>query len=332
MAEVGKLRKLGVVLAACWAGPGAIWCAVSLDDWLGPEGIVVAIALIVVAVPWTVLPVAVSLCGLRASHASGARWRVIAVWAGLGCAGVALEIALLRTIGAQTGVPLPSWEGRLWIGYATVGVLMIALLWRIGRDRLPVPSPGFVWRHARGAGLALAGALVIVSVSAPAFIAAEVTDLESVHHVNRGETVTMNLAPGSYDLDGGSDPAGGYSGNASDFSVTGAQGQVAVRTVPFELSGGDWGRMFLDVGDLTPAAYFTVTEPGAYRVSVAPDNDDFVNNALVSDPYGAVLARTGPWAAGMLASLGVLAACWGRIRRTQRVALACSPLKDQRPL
>jgi hypothetical protein len=75
------------------------------------------------------------------------------------------------------------------------------------------------------------------------------------------------------------------------------------------------------VGNTTPAAYFTIAEPGTYRVSVAPNNDDYVTVALVSDPNGAVLARTAPWAAGMLAALGVMVVCWGRIRRAQRTAL-----------
>jgi len=92
-----------------------------------------------------------------------------------------------------------------------------------------------------------------------------------------------------------------------------------VRAFPVEVPAGDWGRLFLDVGELTPAAYFTITKAGTYRVSVRP-NDDFVAEGLVSDPYGTVLARTGPWAAGMLTALGAVVACWIRIRRVQRGA------------
>ncbi|HEX3958238.1 MAG TPA: hypothetical protein VHZ03_16655 [Trebonia sp.] len=65
--------------------------------------------------------------------------------------------------------------------------------------------------------------------------------------------------------------------------------------------------------------------------SVAPNNDDLVTAALVCDPYGAVLARTASWAVGMLAALGVMVVCWGRIRRAQRAALLPGPLALHRP-
>ncbi len=327
MAEVGKLEKFSAVLAVCWAVPGTIYCAFSFDGWLGPEvssfGFFLVLLLPLVLL-WLASPIAVALFSIRAGRASGAGWRVIGAWTGLACIGVALDIALLRAIRPWTGAPLPSWERLLWIGYAIAGLAMIALPRWVGRRRLPLPSPGLVWRDSRNAGLAFAGALPILAVSVPSFIAAEIYDLGSVHRVDAGTTAAMRLEPGSYDLDVGQGPAGDYSASPAIFSVTGGRGPVAVRAVPSQLSAGDWGQMFLDVGNAMPTASFTITEPGTYRVSVASNDQEgeyLISGALVADPYGVVLARTAPWAIAIVASLGVMAACWGSIRRAQRAAL-----------
>jgi hypothetical protein len=74
------------------------------------------------------------------------------------------------------------------------------------------------------------------------------------------------------------------------------------------------GTAFLNASSFAPAEAFDIEAPGRYRISLhSPESDLWV--VLVSVPYGTVLARTAPWAAGIVGALALMTGCLIRLRR-----------------
>lgn len=323
-------RLPAVAQIAIWAEIETIAAARFYDGWAGWIGsntslgwLLAGLALeflgLIVGPAWLV---AMTITGILRARAAGAGWRAITAWGTLAAAGAALEAGLWRGIGySPGGVPRPAGQAMLWAGFAAVGVGAIIVATRPWRVRPSVRSLRLAWRSDRAACLTLAGALLVLAVCAPALAETELANVRSVHTLQTGQQVTLWLEPGVYDLgqDSWSETA-----DPSSFSVAGDQGAVPVTALRGSEALADLGTTFLNVGTFGPAETFDIRTPGRYRVLfLTPDPE--TPTAFLSDPYGAVLTRTAPWAAGIAGALAVLAGGLIRLRGTRRPPADASP-------
>jgi hypothetical protein len=134
-------------LVACYTGLGAAGCAymfyastlpvVIADDWgaqvpawLGAPATVLNLLL---AWPWTALPVALQIAGFV--HLRRASWRWLDTWTGAVAAGLALEALVISGFGYHYPSPVYVGPGIVsWVslaeslGFAALGVAMMAIL------------------------------------------------------------------------------------------------------------------------------------------------------------------------------------------------------------
>jgi hypothetical protein len=156
-------RRLSLVFAACWAIPGAGFCALAFcggfapsqpfapdPAWLtGPAGALLAVLGVACAFLWLILPVSLLVVGigqLRATTPRRLRWS--AIWAGAVVAGIALDPLVLWAIKTSYASDGFQWTWlTATVGFLAVGVAMTAILISAPRSsantssavRLPVP-------------------------------------------------------------------------------------------------------------------------------------------------------------------------------------------------
>jgi len=137
-------RRISLILVACWALPGAGFCALAFlggfapsqpfandPAWMaGPAGAVLAVLEVAYAFFWLSLPVTLLVVGigqLRATTPGG--WRWTAMWTGAVVAGIALD-----PLGLWAANTTYSSDGFQWtwltatLGYLAVGTAMTEIL------------------------------------------------------------------------------------------------------------------------------------------------------------------------------------------------------------
>jgi hypothetical protein len=165
-----------------------------------------------------------------------------------------------------------------------------------------------------------AAALAVALISAAAFTFFEVSGLRTVHAVNPGQPTAVLLAPGTYTID--EDPTDYQLGDVAEFHVAGPGGRVTLTSLRHGLSPSDVGAPFLDVGETSPVARFTVARPATYQFSLPVFNPQYP--FYVSEPFTVAATRNLPCALILLAALGT-AAVTGTITRSRRRASTPRP-------
>jgi hypothetical protein len=317
--ERSRTRGVVVVAALCWSVAGMAFCVHYFVGWIALGSGVGFVAGLLLALAGTVgCPVAllfICVGGISICRAAQGRY-VMIIWIFLTSMGIALQVALWRGLMPwPTGTPRPLWQTALWAGFAVVGLAMVAVLTEPWRLRISAENLELTWREAKGISLAFMGASLLLVTCLAGFAAVEQRNLSSVHQIHAGRESVLRLRPGVYNFD--QDPGTGSERNTEAFSVIGPDGPVAVSPLSGEMRIGDLGGVFLKTGRYAPAANFIITKPGAYRVSLKPVVPDLAE-VLVSDSYGAILARTAPWAVGILGALVAMALCLIRMRGVYR--------------
>lgn len=170
----------------------------------------------------------------------------------------------------------------------------------------------WLWSRRHPTAARLLAALLVLTVSVPAFVASELAGLRTVHVLYPRHTASLMLAAGGYSLDQDPD-ATGFPVADSAIAITGPDGSVHTWPTAYDLSPADFGGPLLGLGTFAQAARFTVRRSGVYRISVL---DRLAGARLfVSETYGASLIRSGPWLLVIIAALITLTITGTRVTR-----------------
>jgi hypothetical protein len=160
----------------------------------------------------------------------------------------------------------------------------------------------------------LIAALVLIAC-APIFAISEMAALGTVHVIDPLRATTVRLSAGTYALDQDPD-ATSFPLGAASLSITGPDGPVRTREIPWDISPADLGGVFLGVGTFAQVARFKIGKSGVYRFAVAGVGAGA--RLFVTEPYSTAGRDGGPWALAIIGAIITLAATGTRVSGRRR--------------